>query len=76
MNNLLNSSCFLNQSNIWQYGSNQTRSSLIISDGSLAANQTYEFQVNLIDIQNATRSFTGHLLVQIDDDSVMEIIIQ
>jgi hypothetical protein len=79
MNDLLNSSCFPKQAgNItqWQYNSNQTRSSLIILGGSLAINQTYEFKVNLINIQNATRSFTGYLLVQIDDYSPMEIIIQ
>ena len=60
----------------WQYGSNETRSSLIVHGGSFAVNQTYQFKVNLSNIQNTTRSFSGQLLVQIDDDSAMELNIQ
>ena len=87
---LMNSSCFANQTGtfffidkqkpfillvysgnrtLWQYGSNQSRSSLIIFAGSLRSNQTYQFKVNLTNIQNSSIVFTGDLLVQIQDNT-------
>lgn len=48
----------------------------MIFAGSLQTNQTYEFQVNLIDILNVQRSFNAFLQVQIVNDIQMEIVVQ
>ena len=36
----------------WKYNSNTSQSSLMILNGSLLSNQTYQFKVNLINIEN------------------------
>jgi hypothetical protein len=54
---------------LWQYGSNQSRSSLMIFAGSLPSNRTYEFKVDLTNIETPTTVFAGNLLVQIKDNT-------
>jgi hypothetical protein len=53
----LNSSCFPNGTGL--IISHQSRSSLIISDGSLQSNRTYHFRVQLNHIENSSLLFGG-----------------
>jgi hypothetical protein len=66
-------SCFENKT-LWQYGS--SRSSLIISNGSLQSNQTYHFKVYLTNIQTPSIVYSGDLLIQIEDDITMTIVVK
>ena len=51
-------------------------SSWIIPPGLLQPDQTYQFRVDLIDIFNSTRLFTGYLLVQVQENDTTPISVQ
>ncbi|UJR10866.1 hypothetical protein I4U23_015053 [Adineta vaga] len=60
----------------WNYGTNSSRSSLIVYPGSLSSNQTHHFRVQLTNIYNSSIISIGHLLVQVKDNISMTIIIK
>ncbi|CAF4665152.1 unnamed protein product [Rotaria sp. Silwood1] len=64
--------CFGNRSECY-YGSNGIRSSLIIQPGLLQINQTYQFRADLINALNASRIFTGYVLVKVEENDSMII---
>ncbi len=67
---------FKENQTLWKYGSNSSRSSLIIFGGSFQSNQTYYFKVELNNILNSSVIYTGNLLIQIEDQISMTIIIK
>ncbi|CAF4231446.1 unnamed protein product, partial [Rotaria sp. Silwood2] len=68
--------CFGNRSAEWYYGSNGIQSSLIIQPGLFQTNQTYQLRADLINIFNASRIFTGYLLVKVEETDSMIISIR
>ncbi|CAF4796845.1 unnamed protein product, partial [Rotaria socialis] len=67
---LANNSCFYNQSdNIkpCQYSVNKLRSSVTILENTLKVNQTYQFMVQMDNLNNATVRATGYVLVHVQN---------
>ena len=51
---------------IWQFD-DSLKSSLTIFAGALQSNRTYQFKVNLQNLQDSSLEFIGYLLVQVQD---------
>ncbi|CAF1691071.1 unnamed protein product, partial [Adineta ricciae] len=57
--------CISNRNQI-QFSSSSLKSSLIISAGTLATNETYQFMVRMTNRDNSSVQTFGYLLVQVD----------